>query len=292
MTTDAELVRVWREGLQETARRCRAWPAEVRHDAAMESFLAFLEAARRGEEVHKAAPYWVGRKAFRHLTQQRHSGRGYHGRPIASAAMLGPGLGERVAPDEWLAESQAVVADLEEVADLSRTVALDLRKVVRAETERKRKRGSGKAFKSALCKLAGLHGRARVEVAERCGVQVKTVHEWAAGRDRVPPERREHLIWAVGLGPCPGLPPPRMTREVLRPPLVDRASLGAEPLTAVDVARAMELVRAHRATTLAALCGVDHASARQWRHGIRPLPELRARQILASHARGDLPGAP
>ena len=287
MTTDAELVRMWREGLQETARRCRQWPAEVRHDAAMESFLPFLEAARRGEQVHKAAPHWVGRKAFRYLTHQRRSGRGFHGRPIASAAMLGPELGERVAPDEWIA-AQPVHVDLDAVLDEGPRLA-DLRRDVAARVERARKLGESKRFAAALLRLAETHGEARKVAAERCGVRIRTMHAWLAGRVAVPVERREHLIWAAGLGPCPGPPPPRKRKGVPRPPLVDPTTVPHSPPPAPDAALALALLLAHQPTTIASACGVGHKTARQWRTGERKLPDLRAQQILSAHRRGDLP---
>jgi hypothetical protein len=279
VTTDAELVRVWREGLQETARRCRAWPAEVRHDAAMESFLAFLEAARRGEQVHKAAPYWVGRKAFGYLTRPRHSGRGYHGRPIASAAMLGPGLGERVGPDEWLAESQAVVVDFDAA------VGADPSRVLAEREAWALKVGRGAVFERALARLRETHGNtARDRVAETCGVSRAVVHQWAAGVRDVPPRRRAHLIAAMGLGPYPGPPPTRRTRTVARPaPIVLDATA---PTGAVDHALVVDLLATARPATIAAVCAVHLSTAARWRTGERRPGPAQVRKILAAHTRG------
>lgn len=164
--------------------------------------------------------------------------------------------------------------------------------MARETAERKRKRGISKAFASALRKLPTVRGKARALLAERCGVTAAVISKWALGRERVPPDRREHLIWATGLGPCPGPPPPRVLRSVLRPPTIDPATVPHEPPAAIDAARALELVRAHRPATLAAVCGVSHETARDWKTGERCVPVVRLQQILASHVRGDLPGAP
>lgn len=239
---DAELVRVWREGLQEAARRCRAWPAEVRHDAAMESFVVFLEAARRNGAVHSATPHWIGRHAWRHLTRPRRSGRGYHGRPIASGMMPGAALGERVGPDDWLATRPAPVADTPEATIDAQRMPVDTT--------------------PAMVELLLQRGWSYAEIARRIRVPQAAVRKWVRSVCTPCDQAVARALVEV-------------VEECEDPPD------DPDALTPAEWRRLAAIVRTAPAAQLAAAAGVARDFAYKWKQGGRPVPLQRAQLLLA-----------
>ena len=114
---DAALLAHWRRVRRALDRRLRAWPAEVRDDAAADDFLRELERARRtGEPPHPAAWTFGALRQVEAVARPFESARGRTARPQA----LGEMLLDRalLAPDDYIAEAVAQVPDFDLALDM------------------------------------------------------------------------------------------------------------------------------------------------------------------------------
>lgn len=209
---DAALLAHWRRVRRALDRRLRAWPAEVRDDAAADDFLRELERARRtGEPPHPAAWTFGALRQVEAVARPFESARGRTARPQA----LGEMLLDRalLAPDDYIAEAVAQVPDFDLALDLARVV--ELAPVKRAEARRddwrrykRRTRAARAAARAAAAPtpdevaaaVAALAGRRTIDIAAALGVSQASASLWRSGVRRLPASRVRQILGMVAEG--------------------------------------------------------------------------------------------
>lgn len=203
----------WRQVRKSLGRRARAWPAEVREDAAADEALRALERARRtGEPPHPAAWSFAARRGAHDLRQGVFTGPGRRARPRALGVMEHEG--ETLAPDDWIAEAWAVSPDFDLALDL---LAAPSPEEARAEAARARTRrykaqkraaraearaaaSAATAEREALARIAGCSTTA---LAAALGVSQPSASLWRSGARRLPLARARQILALAAEGRLP-----------------------------------------------------------------------------------------
>lgn len=196
---DAALLAHWRRVRRALDRRLRAWPAEVRDDAAADDFLRELERARRtGEPPHPAAWTFGALRQVEAVARPFESARGRTARPQA----LGEMLLDRalLAPDDYIAEAVAQVPDfdlaLDMVQEAERAAALraEARRADRRARRRRARVARAEARAAAAAALAELRP---VDIAAGLEVSQACASQWRSGARPLPAGRARQVLALV-----------------------------------------------------------------------------------------------
>ena len=209
----------WRQVRKSLGRRARAWPAEVREDAAADEALRALERARRtGEPPHPAAWSFAARRGAHDLRQGVFTGPGRRARPRALGVMEHEG--ETLAPDDWIAEAWAVSPDFDLALDLLVAPSPEETRAEAARARTRRYKAQKRAAKAearaaasaattereaadvaeALARVAGCSTTA---LAAALGVSQPSASLWRAGARRLPLARARQILALVAEGRLP-----------------------------------------------------------------------------------------
>lgn len=206
---DAALLAHWRRVRRALDRRLRAWPAEVRDDAAADDFLRELERARRtGEPPHPAAWTFGALRQVEAVARPFESARGRTARPQA----LGEMLLDRalLAPDDYIAEAVAQVPDFDLALDMVQEAerAAALRAEARRADRRARRRRARVARAEAraaaaptpeevAAAVAALAELRPVDIAAGLGVSQACASQWRSGARPLPAGRARQVLALV-----------------------------------------------------------------------------------------------